>query len=447
MILIYIKMIKSHATTERGTKLNYNQFKAAEINSELQNLKEKYNSLKSLNLKLDMSRGKPNSQQLDLSNELLNLITKENVKTADGIETRNYGGVDGITEMKQIFADLFETKPENVIVGDNSSLHLMFDVIAQAMSTGLGGEKPWTLQGKVKFLCPSPGYDRHFALTEYFGIENILVPMTENGPNMDLVEQLVKDPSVKGIWCVPKYSNPDGISYSDETVIRMASLKPAAKDFRIMWDNAYVVHHLYDDRQDKILNLLDECKKQNSENIVLSFMSTSKITFPGSGVCAMCASLENIELIRKRMSFQTIGPNKINQLRHVKFLKSAENIDLIMKKHAAFIRPKFEVVINELKNQLKPYGVGSWTNPNGGYFISYYAPTGCAKRIVELCKQAGLILTPAGAAFPGGFDRDDSNIRIAPTFPSIDELKKAMKIFTISAKIAYLEKLLLNLSR
>lgn len=420
----------------------YTQMTNEQLAEEKERLLEEYNHYKSLNLKLDMSRGKPSKAQLDISDELFKLVDSGNTYTADGTECRNYGGLVGIPEMKKIFADLFGCPEEDVIIGENSSLHMMFDIIAQAISRGLDGEKPWLMQGNCKFLCPCPGYDRHFAITEYFGIENIPVPMTESGPDMDKVEELVKDPLVKGIWCVPKYSNPDGYSYSDETIIRLASLKPAANDFRIMYDNAYAVHHLYDDKQDDILCLYQECIKRGTEKMVLYFMSTSKITHPGSGVSALCASHHNIELMKQRMQYQTIGPDKINQLRHVRFLKDTENIKTIMKKHAEIMRPKFQTVIDEYEAVMKPVGVGRITYPNGGYFISYYAPTGCAKRTVALCKEAGLIMTPAGSAFPYGNDPSDSHIRIAPSFPPLKELKTAVKLFSVSARIAAIEKLL-----
>lgn len=413
-----------------------------ELNSELLTLKKEYDDFKALGLSLDMSRGKPCTEQLDLSDELLTNVTKGDAVLDDGTDARNYGGLVGIPSMRRIFAELFGCPVDNVIVGENSSLHMMFDCIAQACGRGLDGEKPWLLQGKVKFLCPSPGYDRHFAVTQYFDIENIMIPMTPTGPDMDMVEEYVKDPLVKGIWCVPKYSNPDGYSYSDETVRRLAALKPAAKDFRIMWDNAYAVHHLYEDKKDDVLCLYKECIKQGSEKMVLMFMSTSKITHPGSGVAAMCASEHNIALIKNRLTFQTIGPDKVNQLRIARYLKDADGIAQVMKKHADIIRPKFQIVLDEFERSLKPYGVGRWTNPNGGYFISYYAPVGCAKRTVQLCKEAGVTTTPAGASYPYGNDPDDSNIRVAPTYPTQDELKTAVKLFATAAKIAYIEKLL-----
>lgn len=425
-----------------GYQVEYAKLSREELQNELAKLQNEYDSFKAMNLKLDMSRGKPSPEQLDLSNSLLSNVDGSNAFLEDGTDARNYGGLVGIPSMRRIFGELFGCPPENVIVGENSSLHMMFDCIAQACGRGLDGEKPWLLQGKVKFLCPSPGYDRHFAVTQYFDIENITIPMTPDGPDMDMVEEYVKDPLVKGIWCVPKYSNPDGYSYSDETVQRLASLKPAANDFRIMWDNAYAVHHLYDDRRDEVLCLYQECLKRGTEKMVLMFMSTSKITHPGSGVAAMCASKHNIDLIKSRMTFQTIGPDKVNQLRISRYLKDKDGIEQVMKKHAAIIRPKFEAVLDEFERTLAPTGTGRWTNPNGGYFISYYAPNGCAKRTVELCKQAGLTTTPAGASYPYGDDPADSNIRVAPTYPTLDELKTAVKLFSVSARIAHIEKLL-----
>ena len=422
--------------------MKYTEMSKQQLKEELQLLTKKYQEFKDMQLKLDMSRGKPSASQLAISDAILTSVTADNTKTADGTEARNYGGVDGIPEMKSLFGEIFGVDSKNVIICDNSSLHIMFDIIAQAMSTGLAGETPWVMQGKVKFLCPSPGYDRHFAVTEYFGIENIMVPMTENGPDMDMVEELVKDPSVKGIWCVPKYSNPDGVSYSDETVRRMAALKPAAKDFRVMWDNAYAVHHLYDDRRDEVLCLYQESKKFDNQDMVLMFASTSKITHPGSGVSALAASDRNIALIKKRLSFQTIGPDKVNQLRHARMFKNLADIDEHMKKHAEIIRPKFKIVLDALESELAPLGIGRWKHPNGGYFISYYAPKGCAKRTEALCKEAGLVLTPAGAAYPYGNDPMDSNIRIAPTFPPNDELQIAINLFCVAARLAYAEKLL-----
>ncbi len=419
----------------------YSQMSKEQLIAEQQDLQAAYQAFQQKKLCLDMSRGKPGADQLDLSNEILNAVAAPNYKTENGTDARNYGGLDGIDEMKRLFSEIFGMPAEDIIIGENSSLHMMFDAIAQAVSRGLGGERPWATLEHVKFLCPAPGYDRHFGVTEYFGIENITVPMTETGPDMDIVEELVKDPMVKGIWCVPKYSNPDGITYSDETVRRMAALQPAAKDFRIMWDNAYIVHHLYG-KDEPLLCLYTECKKRGTEDMVLMFASTSKITHPGSGVAAMAASNKNIALIKKRMSYQTIGPDKVNQLRHARMFKNLADVQAHMEKHAKLMRPKFETVLTALDSRLAPRGIGRWHRPNGGYFISYYAPHGCAKRIVQLCKDAGLTLTPAGATYPYGKDPDDSNIRIAPTYPPVSELQTAMELFCIAARLAAIEKLL-----
>ena len=423
--------------------MKYSEMSKSELESELEALKEEYQGYKQMGLSLTMARGNPCKEQLELSNGLYDTVSGSNAYTQDGLDVRNYGGLDGIPEMKRLFAQIFECPERDIIIGENSSLHMMFDAIAQAVSMGLDGEQPWATLDKVKFLCPAPGYDRHFAVTQYFGIENITVPMTENGPDMDIVEELVKDPAVKGIWCVPKYSNPDGITYSDDTVRRLASMKPAAKDFRIIWDNAYLLHHIYEqpEKQEKVLCLYKECQKFGTQNRVLMFASFSKITHPGSGVAAMAASDHNIELIKHRMTFQTIGPDKVNQLRHCRFFKDIDAVREHMMKHAAIVRPKFELVLNTLKNELSAVDC-SWRNPKGGYFVSFYAPKGCAKKIVALCKDAGLILTPAGATYPYGNDPDDSNIRIAPTFPPITELETALKLFTVAVKIAAIEKIL-----
>ena len=423
--------------------MKYSEMSKSELESELEALKEEYQGYKQMGLSLTMARGNPCKEQLELSNGLYDTVNGSNAYTQDGLDVRNYGGLDGIPEMKRLFAQIFECPERDIIIGENSSLHMMFDAIAQAVSMGLDGEQPWATLDKVKFLCPAPGYDRHFAVTQYFGIENITVPMTENGPDMDVVEELVKDPAVKGIWCVPKYSNPDGITYSDDTVRRLASMRPAAKDFRIIWDNAYLLHHIYEqpEKQEKVLCLYKECQKFGTQNRVLMFASFSKITHPGSGVAAMAASDHNIELIKHRMTFQTIGPDKVNQLRHCRFFKDIDAVREHMMKHAAIVRPKFELVLNTLKKELSAVDC-SWRNPKGGYFVSFYAPKGCAKKIVALCKDAGLILTPAGATYPYGNDPDDSNIRIAPTFPPITELETALKLFTVAVKIAAIEKIL-----
>ena len=348
-----------------------------------------------------------------------------------------------IREMfSEIEIEILELSPDQIIVGGNSSLNMMFDTIAQGMTHGMGGE-PWGKQEGLKFLCPVPGYDRHFAITEYFGFELISVPMTEEGPDMDIVEELVKDEKVKGIWCVPKYSNPEGLTYSDNVVKRMARLKPAAGDFRIFWDNAYVVHDLYDDG-DKLLNIYAECVKEGNPDLPIIFTSTSKITFPGAGVAAEAGSPNNVAMLKGRMKFQTIGPDKLNQLRHARIFKNANDVKEHMKKHATILRPKFEAVLNELEKQLGDKNIARWTNPKGGYFISLYVPKGCAARVEELCSNAGMVLTSAGATYPYGIDPDDSNLRIAPSYPQVEELEKASCVLCLAVRYAVLEKLLKN---
>ena len=406
-------------------------------------LLKEYEDVKSKNLKLDMSRGKPGAEQLNLSLEVLDCInSSESCKAEGGVDCRNYGLLDGIPEAKRLFAEMLEVKPSEIIIGGNSSLNMMYDTVARAMTHGILGETPWCKLDKVKFLCPCPGYDRHFAITEHFGIELIPIEMKSDGPDMDAVQFYVEnDESVKGIWCVPKYSNPEGITYSDEVVDRFAALNPAAKDFRIFWDNAYCVHHLTD-KHDKLKNILEALRANGKENMVYIFGSTSKITFPGSGVAMMAASEENVASIKKQLAFQTIGPDKLNQLRHVRFFKNLKGIEEHMKKHAAIIKPKFDAVINALESELGGTGLAEWTNPRGGYFISVNTLDGCAKRTVELCKEAGVKLTPAGATYPYGIDPRDRNIRIAPTYPPLDELKVAAKLFCLCVKIAGIEKLL-----
>jgi DNA-binding transcriptional MocR family regulator len=423
--------------------LKYSQMNEAQLQEELSALQAKYAEFKKAGLNLDMSRGKPSKEQLDLSNEIFNKVNLETgYLTEDGVDCRNYGGIDGIPEMKRLFGEIFEISPDNIIVGDNSSLHLMFDIIAQAMSHGLSGNTPWTLQKHIKFLCPSPGYDRHFAITEYFEIELVTVPMLPTGPDMDIVEELIKDPTVKGMWCVPKYSNPNGSTYSDETVRRLAAMQPAAPDFRIMWDNAYAIHHLYEDKQDHLLNIYEECLKNGNEDMLLMFASTSKVTFPGSGVSAVAASPHNIDLMKKRIFFQTIGPDKINQLRHVRMFPNLKALEEHMKRHAELIRPKFQIIWDALEREVAPCDIASWTKPIGGYFFSFFTHEGSAKKIVALCKDAGLKLTGAGAAYPYGVDPDDSHIRIAPTYPPINELKIAAELFCVAVKIVAIENLM-----
>lgn len=411
-----------------------------ELKSELE---KKYQQFKSQNLSLDMSRGKPNTEQLNISMGMMDVLSsKADLKCKEGIDCRNYGVLDGIMAAKELIADMLDVTPDEVIIYGNSSLNIMYDTISRAYAHGVLNNKPWCKCDKVKFLCPVPGYDRHFSITEYFGIEMINVNMNEDGPDMDMVEKLVEDESVKGIWCVPKYSNPQGITYSDEVVKRFANLKPKANDFRIFWDNAYVVHDLYEDDHDELLNIMDECKKVGNEDIIYEFCSTSKISFPGSGIAAMAISKNNKESIMQQLKIQTIGYDKLNQLRHVRFYKNIEGIKEHMKKHAAILRPKFKTVLDTLDKEIKPYGIGKWFNPKGGYFISFNTLDGCAKRVVELCKQAGVVMTDAGATYPYKKDYTDSNIRIAPTYPSIEELKKALELFVICVKIASIDKIL-----
>ena len=420
---------------------DYLKMSKGELESEFSAVKADYERLRLMHLSLDMSRGKPGSDNMDLSEKMFDLVGNDTgFKNISGIDCRNYGGLDGLQELKNLFAEILELSTDQIIVGGNSSLNMMFDTIAQAMTHGMGGE-PWMKQGEIKFLCPVPGYDRHFAITEYFGIKLIPVPMSGEGPNMDMVEELVKDEKVKGIWCVPKYSNPEGITYSDNVVKRMAALKPAAGDFRIFWDNAYVVHDLYDEG-DKLLNIYDECVKAGNPDLPLIFTSTSKITFPGAGVAAQAASPNNVAMLKGRMKFQTIGPDKLNQLRHARMLRNLSDVKRHMARHAEILRPKFEAVLTELENQLGDKGIARWNNPKGGYFISLYVQKGCAKRVEELCSNAGMILTPAGATYPYGIDPDDSNIRIAPSFPSVAEIGKAAEVLCVAVKYAVLEKLL-----
>ncbi|MCM1270409.1 MAG: aminotransferase [Ruminococcus flavefaciens] len=401
-----------------------------------------YNDFKAQGLFLNMSRGNPCKEQLELSMDMLSVFDDGDFMSENGIDVRNYGLLDGIPEAKKLFSDMIGVNENEVIIFGNSSLNAMFWAVQTAFNKGVLGEKPWSQCEKVKFLCPVPGYDRHFKVTEFFGIEMINIPMTADGPDMDMIEKLVaEDDSIKGIWCVPQYSNPDGISYSDETVKRFAALKPAAKDFRIFWDNAYCIHHLTESPT-LILNILDEAKKVGNEDIVYIFGSTSKITFPGAGVAVMGASQKNVEELKKHLGISIISYDKMNQLRHVKFFGTFENMCEHMKKHMAIIAPKFEIVCQTLEKEIAPLGIGSWTNPEGGYFVSFNAPNGCAKRIVQLCSEAGVTLTGAGATFPYGVDPDDKNIRIAPTFPPVDELKKAMELFVICVKLASAEKLL-----
>ena len=422
----------------------YSEMTKEELRTEYEAAKAGFEEAKAKGLKLNMARGLPSAEQLDMEADFFNTLNPTvDFHSELGIDCRNYGELTGIHEARQLMADMMEVSPEEIIVFGNSSLNIMFDTVARSMDFGVLGSTPWNKLDKVKFLCPVPGYDRHFAITELFGIEMINIPMDDNGPDMDLVEKYVNtDPAVKGIWCVPKYSNPTGVTYSDEVVRRFANLKPAAEDFRIYWDNAYTIHHLYNGKEDVLLEILSECKKAGNPNLVWKFCSTSKVTFPGSGIAALAASEENLAYVKKILTIQTIGHDKLNQLRHVRYFKNIEGMHEHMKKHAEIIRPKFELVLNVLEKDLAPLGVGSWTNPNGGYFVSFDAPDGCAKRIVGLCKEAGVTLTGAGATFPYKKDPKDSNIRIAPTFPPIDELRQALEIFTLCVRLAVTEKIL-----
>ncbi len=405
-------------------------------------LEKKYEEVKALGLSLDMSRGKPGADQLDLSVDMLNVTTtSEECKDSYGFDCRNYGVLDGIPECKQLFADLLEVDSKNIIIGGSSSLNLMYDYLNQCMYLGVSGCEPWNKQGKVKFICNVPGYDRHFAITEFFGIEMISVEMNENGPDVDKISELVKDPMVKGMFCVPKYSNPNGVTYSDDVVRALASLNPAAKDFRVIWDNAYIIHELTD-TPDKLLNIFDACKEYGTEDNFVEFTSTSKISFPGAGVSAIAASNNNVAEIKKRLNFQTISYDKLNQLRHVKYFKNLDGVKAHMEKHAKIIAPKFQMVLQMLEKEIAPLGIAKWVKAKGGYFISYDTIGCSAKRIGELCKNAGLVLTTVGATYPYGVDPEDKNIRIAPTFPSVDNLRKAMEVFCLCAKLAAVEELL-----
>ena len=420
------------------------EMKQDQLNEMKAELTEEYISFKNKGLKLDMSRGKPSSAQLDLSMGMMDCLSSSTpLKAADGADCRNYGVLDGIAEAKEMFSQMIGVDTDEIIIGGNSSLNIMYDVISKAMLLGVyGGNKPWGKYDEVKFLCPVPGYDRHFAICESLGIKMINVPLNSDGPDMDMVEKLVaSDETIKGIWCVPMYSNPDGVTYSDEVVKRFANLIPKADDFRIFWDNAYSIHHLTD-TPDKLLNILEECKKAGNPDMVYIFGSTSKVSFSGSGIAMIGASKANIDFIKKQLTIQTIGYDKINQLRHVKFFKDFDGILAQMEKHKAIIAPKFETVLKKLDEEIASLDIASWHKPNGGYFISFNTMDGCAKRIVSLCKEAGVVLTPAGATFPYGKDPDDKNIRIAPTFPPVCELETAMELFCICVKLASVEKLL-----
>lgn len=422
----------------------YKELSREELLTLKEQLNKEYEDVKAKGLKLDMSRGKPAASQLDMEMDFMNVLDSESIlKAEDGTDCRNYGILDGIFEARKLMGDMLGVPAENVIICGNASLNIMYDTISRSMVFGVMGSTPWCKLDKVKFLCPVPGYDRHFAITEQFGIEMINIPMTATGPDMDLVEKLVsEDDSIKGIWCVPKYSNPQGITYSDDTVKRFAALKPAAKDFRIFWDNAYAIHDLYEETSEELLDIISECAKAGNPDMVYEFCSTSKVTFPGSGISAVASSVANLDYIRKTMTIQTIGYDKINQLRHVKYFKDINGMKQHMKKHAAVMRPKFDAVLEILEKELAGLEIGSWVKPGGGYFISFDAMEGCAKEIVNKCKEAGVVMTGAGATFPYKNDPKDSNIRIAPTFPTPEELSVAADLFVLCVKLVSVSKLL-----
>ncbi|MBQ1507373.1 MAG: aminotransferase [Ruminococcus sp.] len=424
--------------------MSYLEYSRKDLENEFSAMKARYDDIKSLGLQLNMSRGKPGKAQLDISLGLLDVINSQSDFVGlDGMDIRNYGMLEGIEECRMMFANILGVDYEDVMVGGCSSLNMMFDTISCMMTKPIEeGCKPWYEVENRKFLCPVPGYDRHFGITGYYGFDMIPIPMNENGPDMDLIEELVSsDESIKGIWCIPKYSNPSGITYSDEVVRRFAALKPAARDFRIMWDNAYCIHDI-SDTPDSLLNIYEECKKTGNEDLPILFCSTSKITFPGAGVAAMAASEKNMKVFLERYNYQIISYDKLNMLRHVKFFGNYEGLMEHMSKHKEILKPKFEIVLNKLEKELKPVGIGEWTNPNGGYFVSIDVAEGTAKRVVQLCKEAGVIMTDAGATYPFGKDPADKNIRIAPTFPPNEELETAMDVFCVCVKLAALEKIL-----
>lgn len=421
---------------------SYQALSKEELQNELARVNALLDEAKSRRLHLDMSRGKPGKEQLALSMDMLCDLKSIDDMMEGAVDTRNYGVLAGLPSAKALFADLLDTKPENVFIGGNASLQLMYDLIAKAYTHGLlHSPSPWSHRGTVRFLCPSPGYDRHFRISENFGMEMIPIAMTENGPDMDMIEQWIKDPSVLGMWCCPKYSNPDGIVYSDETLSRIASLRPAAPDFTIIWDNAYCVHEIEGDYA-PFPDILSLCAKHGNPDMVFEFASTSKITFPGAGISCMVSSKENIDHMTKLIGVQTIGYDKINQLRHVRFLKDKANTLRLMKRHAALLKPRFDIVLKLLDREITPLQIANWTRPKGGYFVSLYAMNGTAKRTLELASEAGVTMTGAGATYPYGKDPFDSNIRIAPSVPSIEELEQAMSILCLCLRCSALEQLL-----
>ena len=422
---------------------SYTSMNAAELREELSSLMQLYADYQEMKLSLNMSRGRPAKEQMELAQGMLSCLTPEDMTLENGTDVRNYGVLEGIPEARKLMGDLMGLRSEEVIVCGSSSLNIMYDLVSHAYTHGVcGGSKPWSQAEHPKFLCPVPGYDRHFAITEYFGIDMIQIPMTKDGPDMDLIESYVStDPSVKGIWCVPKYSNPQGITYSDEVVRRMARLKPAADDFRIFWDNAYCIHD-FDENGDQLASIMAYAREFGHEDMVYQFASTSKVTFPGAGIAAFASSKNNVEHMLRLLGVQTIGYDKINQLRHIRFLHDFQGMKEHMKKHAAILAPKFQMVLDVLERELGGTGVATWTRPRGGYFISADTMEGCAKRTAGLCKEAGVVLTGAGATYPYGEDPQDRNIRLAPSYPTLDELEQAMELFCLCAKLAAVEKLL-----
>lgn len=421
----------------------YCELEKSELLALKQELEKQYEDAKGKGLKLDMSRGKPASEQLDMTMPMMDIFNRDfDMRDEKGVDVRNYGNLEGIWGARRLLGEMLGVDPEHVIVFGTASLSVMYDTVSRSVTHGVMGSTPWCRLDKVKFLCPAPGYDRHFAITEHFGIEMITIPMNEDGPDMDMVEECVKDPAVKGIWCVPMYTNPLGITYSEEVCRRMADLSPAAEDFRIYWDNAYCVHHLYDDKQDTLPEMLSLCRANGKEDMVLEFASTSKISFAGAGISCIAASLGNLEWVKKSMTIQIISHDKINQLRHVLYFKDLDGIKEHMKKHAAIMRPKFELVLETLERELGGLGIGTWTKPLGGYFISFDSLDGCAKEIVAKCKEAGVTLTGAGATYPYKHDPHDCNIRIAPSYPTLEELKITAELFVLCVKLVSVEKLL-----
>ena len=421
----------------------YGELEKEELLALKERLLLQYEEAKGKGLKLDMSRGKPAAEQLDMTMPMMDIFNRNfDMRDEQGVDVRNYGYLEGILGARRLLGSMLGVDPEHVIVFGTASLSVMYDTVSRSVTHGVMGSTPWCRLEKVKFLCPAPGYDRHFAITEHFGIEMITIPMKEDGPDMDLVEEYVKDPAVKGIWCVPMYTNPLGITYSEEVCRRMADLNPAAEDFRIYWDNAYCVHHLYEDKQDTLPEILSMCRANGKEDMVLIFASTSKISFAGAGISCIAASLGNLEWVKKSMTIQIISHDKINQLRHVLYFKDLDGIKEHMKKHAAILKPKFDIVLKHLNNELAGKGIASWFDPKGGYFISLDVMNGCAKRVGELCKEAGVVLTTVGATYPYGIDANDSNIRIAPTLPPVAELDMAAELLCICVQLACVEKLI-----